>query len=62
MPNYNTYINIRQRNCGMLRKLLAAVLLAVALAGAGCSHSELWNELPEKVSSFIDRYYPFERA
>lgn len=58
MPNYDTYINIRLRSSGIMLKLLAAVLLAVALAGAGCSHSELWNELPEKVSSFIDRYYP----
>lgn len=58
MPNCNTYINIRRRSSRLLRKLLALLILAVVAGAPGCSHSELWNELPEKVSSFIDQYYP----
>lgn len=42
-----------------LRLLSAVVVAAVlALSQSGCSHAEIWEELPADVASFITQYFP----
>lgn len=40
-------------------KLYIRALLLAAIAGlASCSNSDLWDELPQKVTDFINQYFP----
>lgn len=41
-------------------RLASAVLVAIVLgfSQTGCSHADIWEELPAEVSSFITQYFP----
>lgn len=41
-----------------LKLYIPALLLAVITGLASCSHSDLWDELPQKVTNFINQYFP----
>ncbi len=42
-----------------LERYLNIFMIALVAAGlARCSHSDLWNELPDKISYFISQYFP----
>jgi len=40
------------------RLIVSLALLATLFAFPSCNDSELWDELPAKVSEFINQYYP----
>lgn len=41
------------------RMLLTAATIAILAAGlTNCSHSELWNEMPSDIASFVSHYFP----
>ena len=49
-----------ERHINPMRRLYAALLLAVAMAAVfpSCHKNGLWDELPGSISSFIVQYYP----
>lgn len=45
-----------------IRIVLAGVMLSVlAWIAAGCSHSDLWDEVPGPVAEFINQYFPYSQ-
>ncbi|MDE6266411.1 MAG: hypothetical protein K2M07_03565 [Muribaculaceae bacterium] len=41
-----------------MKKHIALVFLAVTLIFAGCSNNDLIDRLPEKISDFLEEYFP----
>lgn len=40
-------------------RIVASLAMLLALCALpSCSHSDLWDELPAKITSFINQYYP----
>ena len=40
------------------RVVASMIMLLVLCALPSCNHSELWDDLPAKITSFINQYYP----
>lgn len=49
-----------RRSLFSILKPTALIITAICLwlMPAGCSHAELWNELPPDATAFINEYYP----
>ena len=42
-----------------LRLLLAAIMFPLLLWTAGCSHSDLWDDVPGTIAEFLNQYFPY---
>ncbi len=43
----------------ILRHILPLLAVcAICLGPSSCSHDDVWGEVPEKIGSFIDQYFP----
>lgn len=57
-PPYPAATRVQRLLCRLRLAAALCVAVALALVQGGCSHADIWSELPADISSFITQYFP----